>query len=328
MNHKKIAEIAHVSTSTVSKALSGSSEISTALADKIYRIAIECGYFQEKKKRRREYSNNKQLLIAVLVPELLGIHYSETATRLKNALEAKGAGVAIYVYDFDQAKMNDILRRIVLLGTADGVILFDISELSIESHIPIVCIEKAEKCNYDSVGNDMDGVICDCVSYLKDLGHRDIGFVGEPYTRCKYHAYEKALAENGLVLNKDFVHIVNTRLEAVGIAAAKRILADDKKPTAIITAYDVIALSLIHELTNGGVNVPEDISVMGINNISAAAYAQVPLTTVDLFSEEQFRTAVQMLFDKIIGQNNAVKHITVEHKIIERASVKRITEEI
>lgn len=324
MNHKKIAELAYVSPSTVSKALSGSSEISKELADRIYRIAIDCGYFEEKKKRRRKYTNNESMLVAVLVPELLGIHYSETVTRLKNELEAKGAGVAIYVYDFDQAKMNDILRKIVLLGTTDGVIIFDTPELSIEPNIPIVCIKNAIKSKYDSIGNDIDAVISDCVDYLKACGHREIGFVGEPYTLYKYHAFEKALAENELVFNEDFAHIVNTRLEAVGVEAAKRILAAKEKPTAIIAAYDVIALSLIHELTQGGVSVPEDISVMGINNISAAAYAQVPLTTVDLFSEEQYRSAVQILFDKIIDESDAVKHITVEHKIVERASVKNL----
>ncbi len=325
MNHKKIAELAYVSPSTVSKALSGSSEISKELADRIYRIAMDCGYFEEKKKRRRKYTNNESMLVAVLVPELLGSYYSETVTRLKNELEAKGAGVAIYVYDFDHTKMNDILRRIVLLGATDGVIIFDTPELSIEPNIPIVCIRNSEKSKYDSVGNDMVAVIYDCVRYLKESGHREIGFVGEPYTRYKYDAFEKALSENGLVLNKDFTHIVNTRLEAVGVEAAKKILAAKEKPTAIIAAYDVIALSLIHELTESGINVPEDISVMGINNISAAAYAQVPLTTVDLFSEEQYRTAVQILFDKIADESDAVKHITVEHKIVERASVKKIS---
>ncbi len=325
MNHKKIAELAYVSPSTVSKALSGSSEISKELADRVYRIAIDCGYFEEKKKRRRKYTNNESMLVAVLVPELLGSYYSENVTRLKNELEAKGAGVAIYVYDFDHTKMNDILRRIVLLGATDGVIIFDTPELSIEPNIPIVCIKNAKKSKYDSIGNDISAVINDCVCYLKERGHREIGFVGEPYTRYKYDAFEKALSENGLVLNKDFAHIVNTRLEAVGVEAAKKIIAAKEKPTAIIAAYDVIALSLIHELTESGINVPEDISVMGINNISAAAYAQVPLTTVDLFSEEQYRTAVQILFDKIADESDAVKHITVEHKIVERASVKKIS---
>ncbi|MBQ8588032.1 MAG: hypothetical protein IJ454_01435, partial [Clostridia bacterium] len=63
---------------------------------------------------------------------------------------------------------------------------------------------------------------------------------------------------------------------------------------------------------------------MGINNISTASYAQVPLTTVDTFSEEQYRMAVDILFDKIISGTSAIKHISIEHKIIERASVKKI----
>lgn len=324
MNHKKIADLAHVSPSTVSKALAGSSEVSRDVSERIRRIAIECGYFKEKNKRKREYSNNKSIFIAVLVPELLGLHYSETVTRLKNEIEAKGANVAIYVYDFDQAKMNDILKNIILLGTTDGVIIFDSPKLSVEPNIPIVCVTNTPPSNFDSIGNDTDAYMNDCVAYLKGLGHTDIAFVGELHTLYKYDAFEKAMTANDLVCKDSFVHTVNARLEAIGAEAAKRIIESEKKPTAIIAAYDVVALSLIHELTENGIRVPDDISVMGINNISAAAYAQVPLTTVDIFSEEQYHTAVEILFSKIFEETNSIRHITIDHKIIERASTKRL----
>ncbi len=324
MNHKKIAELAHVSTSTVSKALSGSSEISVELAEKIKKIAIECGYFKEKSKRKREYSNNSALLVAVLVPELLGSHYPEIITHLKNEIEAKGAQIAVYIYDFDPKKANEILQNIIVNGAADGVIMFCKPELAVKPSIPIVYFGGKATGPYDSIGSDTMVMVEDCVRYLKEAGHTDIAYVGEPNTIGSNNAFKVAMRQNGLVCQEAFLFNIEARLEAIGVEAAKKLLALKHKPTAILAAYDVVALSLIHELTQNGIRVPEDISVMGINNISASAYAQVPLTTVDTFSAEQNRAAVELLFNKILTETEVVQHITVEHKIIERDSIRKI----
>ncbi len=324
MNHKKIAELANVSASTVSKALSGSTEISREVTERIRRIAIESGYFKEKTRRKREYNNNSSIFIAVLVPELLGMHYSEVVTRIKKEIEANGANIAIYVYDFDSVKMNRILEEIILSGVTDGVITFSEPELSVEPNIPIVCFGKDLTCKYDSVVNDVESIVHSCIEYLKGFGHKKIAFVGERYTRKTNEAFVDAMKANGLECRDDYMCLVDLRHENIGVEAAERIVQLNSKPTAIIAAYDVIALSLIHELEKRGISVPDDISVMGINNISTASYAQVPLTTVDTFSEEQFRMGVDLLFDKIIRGTSAIKHISIEYKIIERASVRKI----
>lgn len=324
MNHKKIAELAHVSTSTVSKALSGSSEISVELAEKIKKIAIECGYFKEKNKRKREYRNNNSLLIAVLVPELLGSHYPEMVTHLKNEIEAKGAQIAVYIYDFDTKKANEILQSIIVNGAADGVIMFCKPVLPVKPSIPIVYFGGKTTGPYDSIGSDTTRLIEDCVKYLKKLGHEEIAYVGEPNTFASYRAFEQAMEANDLICHQEFMFNIEARLEAVGKEAARQLLLLPKLPTAVLAAYDVVALSLVHELGQNGIRVPEDVSVMGINNISASAYAQVPLTTVDTFSAEQNRAAVELLFNKILTETEVVQHITVEHKIIERQSIKKI----
>lgn len=324
MNHKKIAELAHVSTSTVSKALSGSTEISSEVAEQIKKIAMECGYFKEKSKRKRAYRNNSSLLIAVLVPELLGSHYPEFVTHLKNEIEAKGAQIAVYIYDFDQEKANAILKSIIVNGAADGVIMCCRPELPTKPTIPIVYYGGKATGLYDSIGSDVEALIEDCVKYLKQLGHTRIAYVGEPYTADYYRAFVASMEQHGLSCCEEFTYNIDARLEAIGVEAAKLLLTSQKKPTAVLAAYDVVAISLIHELTQNGVRVPEDISVMGINNISASAYAQVPLTTVDVFSAEQDRAAVEILFNKILTENEAIHHITIEHKIIERDSTRKI----
>lgn len=326
MNQKKIAELAHVSLSTVSKALSGSTEVNPETAAEIRKIAIDIGYFKEKNKIKRDNNNNRSLHIAVIVPEITGFHYSSIINCLKNQIEKRDALLSLYIYDFDKNKADKILESIILQGAADGVIMFSEPNLPVKPNIPIVIFSSSANKIYDSIGQNVHALIDDAVKFLAKLGHKKIGFVGELHTLKTSNEFKLAMTNNNLPLNDRFVYIENGRFEAIGIEASKKILSQEDRPTAILAAYDEVAMSLIHELSQNGINVPDDISVMGINNISSSAYAQIPLTTVDTFSEEQYKTAVELLFDKIINETTAVKHITIQHKIVARKTTKPLKE--
>lgn len=326
MNYRKIAQLANVSASTVSKALSGSSEISHETAEMIRQIAIDVGYFKEKSKRKREYANDGSFLIAVIVPEIMGFHYATIVTCIKNQVESKGGHVAVYISDFDPQKGTDLLKSIILHGATDGVIMFSKPTLSFKPNIPIVCCCSAVDCGCDTIYCDSRAVIGDSVRYLSKLGHTKIGYVGEPHTTAAAVLFEEAVKQNGLVYREEYTYIIDARFEQIGHMAALQILKQEKRPTAVIAAYDEVALGLIATLSHNGIQVPEDLSVMGINNIPSAARAQIPLTSVDTFSEEQYKTAVDLLFDKINTENQSIRHITIDPKIIERETTKSIEE--
>lgn len=322
MNHKKIAQLANVSASTVSKALSGSSEIKRETAEKIRRIAIDTGYFKEKSKRKREYANDASFLIAVIVPEIMGFHYATIVTCIKNHVESKGGHIAIYISDFDPQKGTELLESIILHGGTDGVIMFSKPTLSFKPNIPIVCCCNAVDCGCDTIYCDSRAVIEDAVGYLSELGHTKIGYVGEPHTATAAMYFEDAVKQNGLVYEKEYTYIIDARFEQIGHMAALEILKQKNRPTAVVAAYDEVALGLISTLSHNGIRVPEDLSVMGINNIPSGAHAQIPLTSVDTFSEEQYKTAVDILFDKISTESQTVRHITIEPQIVERETTK------
>ena len=322
MNHKKIAQLANVSASTVSKALSGSSEIKRETAEKIRRIAIDTGYFKEKSKRKREYANDASFLIAVIVPEIMGFHYATIVTCIKNHVESKGGHIAIYISDFDPQKGTELLESIILHGGTDGVIMFSKPTLSFKPNIPIVCCCNAVDCGCDTIYCDSRAVIEDAVGYLSELGHTKIGYVGEPHTATAAMYFEDAVKQNGLVYEKEYTYIIDARFEQIGHMAALEILKQENRPTAVVAAYDEVALGLISTLSHNGIRVPEELSVMGINNIPSGAHAQIPLTSVDTFSEEQYKTAVDLLFDKISTESQTVRHITIEPQIVERETTK------
>ena len=324
MTYKKIAQIANVSLSTVSKALSGSKEVSAELTQEIVRIANEIGYFEQKRKRKIEYTKLGAVTIAIICPEIISLFYANEITAIKNEIEALGGLCAVYVYDFDTKKFDKILEQITVRNSADGIVMFPPECYTQSTSIPIVCLSSSKNIRYDTVFCDPNLYLLDMVRYLKDLGHTDIAFVGEPNTTVKSEAYKKAMYELELPYIPENEYIINERFEEIGYQAAQQIMQKDNLPTAIICAYDEIALAMIHSFSKHGIKVPEQISIMGINDIPMSTYAQIPLTTVRIFHDEQGALAVNMLYDKIFKNSTATQHVSIEHCLIERQSTGKV----
>ena len=321
MNYKKIAQIANVSVSTVSKALSGSKEVSDELAKRIIDIAMSGGYFEEKGKRKIEYTNEKELSIAVVCPEIVSIEYAREITAIKRAVEARSAVAAVYVYDFDCEKLDKIIKTLTVRNCADGIVLFPMNNSIFETPIPIVTIS-SQLCKYDSVSCSNQTYFDEIVSYLKNLGHKRIAFVGESLTISKQNCFCRSMEKFGLTCNEDDIYTISERFERIGYAAAEKMLKKEL-PTAVVCAYDEIAIAMIHSFKDHGVSVPADISVIGINDIPSAAYSQLPLTTVRTFQEDQGEILVKLLYDKIFGKSQLVQHITVDPELVVRKSTGR-----
>ncbi len=321
MNHRDIAAMANVSVSTVSKALSGSREISEELSAEIKKIALECGYFAEKSRRKREYSKNKDTRISVLVPEIVSVHYSSIVTSVKDYAEERGAMVSVYIFDFSKEKLEKIVRELMLSRDTDGIVMVSASVLSFVPTVPVVSFGSLhmEAC-YDTVGYDCYEMMCTGLDYLMSLGHRDIGFVGESLTLSKQIDFLRAADAKGPSVDCRHVYNIDERFEKIGSEAARLMLSRSEHPTAVIAAYDEVAIALINTLQAGGVRVPEDISVLGINDIPSAAFSSVPLTTFRLFFSEQAALAIDLLYDKIFGVSTTVTHLPVSPELIVRDS--------
>ena len=327
MNHRKIAELCHVSTSTVSKALSGSREVSDEVADSIRQVAIETGYFAEKNKRKAVNKRKKSATIAVVCPEIISIHYSRIVTMIKSFVEERGGRVAVYFYDFDIEKKADIIEFLSLSKETDGIIILSSSLPYKLIALPVVSFDNINhECKHDTIGVDLRAVIGDIVDYLYGIGHRRIGFVGEPNTLSKQQRFIEAIVNRNLELVPEYIYTIESRFEGIGSEAAKRIIASENRPTAIVTAYDEIAVSLIYDLEKAGIRVPEEISVFGFNDIPLAPYISSSLSTVRFFYDEQAALAVDVLYDKIFGENDDIQHLIVKHELVIRDSTAPVSE--
>ncbi len=324
MTHKKIAELAHVSASTVSKALSGSAEVSKELADEIRSIALEVGYFEEKNKRSKNYRKNTALNIAVLVPEIVSVTYSSTVSLIKTEVEKRGGFVSVYVFDFDHNKLDTITEMIMVKGFADAIISFYPPQINFKPSIPVLCISKTDNRFYDTVTANMTSAMGDVIDYLKSKGHTKIGYAGELKTSTKLESYITAMKNSGLCINDKFIYVSDQRFGDAGKDTADMYLKAEERPTAVVFAYDEIAIAFMNELSINGVNVPSDVSVVGINNIPACEYCTPKLTTLSTEKENVYEICINRFMDKIMKGSSEIIHTEIAYELIERESVLNI----
>lgn len=316
MTFRKLAELAGVSPATVSKALSGSSEISTETADRIFRIAAENG--MDIVKRKTLHINPDTVRVAVLVPELISIFYAQIVTDLCAGLTAAGIEHSIRICGFDDTQIQCMVDTIVQEEIFDGILSLIGFTADPNTPIPIM-IFGAEGPYCDSISVDIESGMNEAIRHLKALGHTEIGMISERYTGAKLRAFQNSMVINDLTVNNDFIWISNKRFEAIGYEAVQSMLSNRRLPTALIAAYDEIALGAIHALQAHGIRIPEDISVIGINDIPFSAYSSTPLTTLQSYLRQTCETALKVLIEKIQNGNEGMRqHIKVKSRLIVR----------
>jgi len=323
LNQKKIAEIAHVSPSTVSKALHGSRDVSPALAEKIKQIAMEHGYIKEKSSRKLSNLREKCPIIAIFCPEIISTYYSRNVTMIQSKIEAMGGESYIYSYDFSEEKFQHMVNTIITRNTCDGIIVLGSDSYAESTNLPIVYFERlTESYTRNSVCCDMGRVMDTSICHLAKTGCRHIGFMGEALTTGKLISFCNAMKKNNLSIAEEFLFVSAKRFYDAGVDCAEQLLSLEKRPDAIITAYDEIAFGAMYHLMKNGIRIPEDISFIGINNTRFAEYSSPSLTSVEIISEEICTQAIQNLFDHILNNKDETETIVFAPRLIVRESTK------
>jgi len=187
------------------------------------------------------------------------------------------------------------------------------------SHFPCVCI-------------DNERAARDATDYLIGLGHRNIGFfhgkigfmLGMPnpdceWTKARAEGFRAAMSAKNLPVNEDWV-IQAPMGSAGGREAAKKILALDNKPTAIFCANDELALGAMFEIKRAGLRIPEDISIIGLDNTIYSEISDPPLTTIEQPAENIGERSMLRLLKLIAGETGGDNTEILPHRLVERES--------
>lgn len=293
MNLKKVAELAHVSVSTVSRALNDSFDVAPETREYILKIAEESGYFNQKKHIKQGNRRKGRVRVAVLCPEIISPYYSTIAEKIISALRVRGANGIVYNYNFDSELQKELLALCINSPDCDAVIC--LGELdSVENCTETQIISFSTLSGSGQLVSCIDSAVRQATEHLISLGRTHIAYAGERLTTSKGEYFKNCCAETDITPHSFFVS--SLRFEEAGEAAAEYFIKYGF-PDGVVCAYDSIAIGLIATLNSRGISVPETVSVIGINDIPAAKYVFGGLTTVNVGCEKAIKALVSDILD-------------------------------
>jgi len=310
---KDIAKLANVSISTVSKALRGSSDINTLTVKRIQKIANQLNY-----KYKFEVSNEdkKTYIIGVVCPEVSSMYYADILNSLQINFLKAGYKCVVMISNFDQEQEKSCIKSLINMNVY-GIVFFTENELDIDF---LKSVSSASGITFVIVSNNNSNDFCDniciddhqsvsiAVSHLVELKHTRIGYIGDALSVSRRNSYIQTLKNNGIPIISEYIVENEWRFEECGYYGMKKLLALKNPPTAIFAAYDNIAFGAMRAIYESGFSIPEDFSVIGIDNIKTSSYLYKALTSVTEPTSDLGELASELMIEKMHKQT-AVRHI-------------------
>jgi LacI family transcriptional regulator len=165
--------------------------------------------------------------------------------------------------------------------------------------------------------------IGEAVRHIVSLGHQRIGFISGPLTlksaRTRRSAFLKCIAACGIAQRQRSVVEGNHKIDG-GESAMMQLLSLPQPPTAVLTSNDLTAIGALRAITRVGLRVPQDISVIGFDDIELSRFTQPPLTTIRLSRDELGRKAFTALYEMVSGKHQSGQEIKVSTELVDRES--------
>lgn len=326
MTIKRIAELASVSTATVSKVLSGKDQyISEPTRQRILEIVDEEGYIPNGIAKSLKMKKTKT--IGIIIPDVMNLFFSELARGAEDAAEKKGYSVILCNTDNKESKEEKYLN-ILQEKMVDGIIMtaaeISNSKSIVRVRTPMVLVDRDIETD-KTVGRiivDNEKGIYDGVSFLIQKGCKNIGFISGAIENMlssqRLKGYEKALYDNNLDLVADNIYLESYSIES-GYNGTLALL-ENHSIDGISCGNDLIAIGAIRALKEKKLRVPEDVKVIGFDDISISRYMDPPLTTIKQPIYEIGKESVKMLVAIIEKKESKLKKV-LNTELIERGSV-------
>ena len=306
MTLSKLAKLSNVSVSTASKAFSGSTEVNEETRQMIFEMAKQYGCF-------KKFYNAKypKWVIAIIAPEFTSAYYVRYLSLIREYLDPEKYELCVSATGFSAEREASLIEYYDRHTNADGIIVVQSAVSATElSEMPVVFINPAhEQAHGVSVYGDLLPALREGVGYLTAHGVDAIGFIGESLTTAKWELFRQVLADHGVPYDESLVAVATKRFEEGGYQAMSMLLAADRRPRAVICAYDDMAIGAMRCMADHGLSVPRDIAVLGMDDIPQAPYLMPPLASISSNTDELCRLAVQSVVRQIHGEEETNRHV-------------------
>ena len=320
----EIASVAGVSLMTASRAINNKAGVSAEKREEILRISEDLGYVPNRAAQR--LSGGRSHVVGVIAP-LHSYYSSELVFGIGSA--GRVANYEMLVYSISTASHEPPPAVIDLLcQIADGVIVVlplggkFLSRLA-EANLPVVTIDEGPPLPFPKVVVDNYRGGRMALEHLASLGHKRVGFIGGEMrlasVRDRMRAFRDGQVALALDRDEDLV-AQGDSMQQGGFEATKKLLGLKNPPTAIFTGNDVSAIGALAAIRESGLRVPEDISLIGCDDIPMARQVFPSLTTIRHPLAQMSRAAVNMLIAMISGFDPPTDTITFSPELVERES--------
>jgi len=327
---KDIAKKAGVSISTVSYILNNTKSVKQSTKERVLKAAATLHY--RPNLIARSLKTKESLTIGIIIPDISNMFFNEIIRGIEDVADAHRYNVVICSTDENKEKEERHLATLVNKGI-DGLIFIGTGHNLESLHdvsIPKVIVDRRLGDEYYSVLTDnITGGYIATTHLLKKREQQDspVLFLTGPLTissyKERYKGYKKALKDHNITFKREFVYQCEVNTEG-GKGGASKILQNENipsgKPFGIFAANDLIAIGAINVLIEKGVKIPEDVQVVGFDDIPSASYVSPSLTTVNQPKYDMGKIAGELLLKQIRGEEIPKRETMLESVLVVRES--------
>ena len=325
-----VAREAGVSMATVSRVVNQNPNVKPTTRKKVLDAIERLGY--RPNAVARGLASKKTTTVGVVIPDISGSFFAEVARGIEDI--ANMYNYNIILCNSDEQKEKELrLINTLLEKQVDGLLFMgnevteDHKEAFGTASVPIVLTATYDDENrWPSVNIDNKQAAVDATTLLLDEGHRHVALITGPLTHPvngfpRYQGYREALEAKGVPFDEKYVRVGDYRYQS-GMEAMRELLALDEPPTAVFAASDEMAVGVIHAVQDAGKRVPEDISVIGFDNIDIASMVRPLLSTIAQPMYDIGAVSMRLLTKLMNKEEVEDPHVILQHELVLRQSTK------
>jgi LacI family transcriptional regulator len=308
---RTVAALAKVSIATVSRTINSSSAVSDRLSKRVWQAIEQLNYFPNT--HARTLVSGRSRLLGIIVENITNPFFPELIQSFEEVAVANGYEILVSSSNSDPAILTNCVRR-MLERKVEGVAVLTFGEEEpvldqlVNRNVPMVLAEfRLEDPKASTILLDYTTGICAAVNHLAEQGHSKIAFLAGPH---KLHSaitrendFRTAMAAAGLSIQTKWIIECDHTLKG-GVVGFKKLQSLGVRPTAVLCSNDMTAIGVLRAAYNEGLRVPDDLSVIGLDDIDFAEFTLPPLTTIRLSRADLARAAFEALRQQAEDPNN------------------------
>ena len=327
---RDVAESAGVSVTTVSHVINNTRNVNPSTRQRVEQSMHRLGY--QPNVLARSLRKGETHTIGIILPDSTNPYFAEVVRGIEDSSFSQGYSVILCNSDNDLAKER-LYANVLLEKQVDGIIMVAAGSsgeniLHLQArHVPLVLVDRRVpdiEADYVFADNQQGGSLA--TGHLIDLGHRAIacitGPLGVQLSSERISGYRQALETAGINIREEWIVEGDFQFQS-GNDAARVLFENEPVPTAIFACNDLMAIGAYRYTQEKGYHIPKQLSIVGFDDVSLAAYTNPPLTTVRQFKHEMGSLAARLLLERMIQRDLAPRLELLGTEIIIRGSTAR-----